>query len=323
MSTPRSPITELDARTLAESLVPSLQKACGERLDEIIWFRTDWQRGGAATATARWRDDAEPAPVVIKLPVGPRELTWTRRLHRDDDPDPVTPRLYASGAELGDYDLAWLVIERFPHGPLGQRWHEDHVGRIATAVARFHLAAAAFPIDQPAAEEPWDQIVADARAKVRSGAVPERSRWTAALKKLSGKLDAIRRAWEARAIGDWLHGDAHLANAMSRHALDHGSVSLIDLAEVRAGHWIEDAIYLERQLWATPDRMSPVRPLKAVADARRALGLPVDADHPRLAAIRRTLLAAAAPRYIRGEGHPRHLEACLTRLEQGVGETLA
>ena len=35
----------------------------------------------------------------------------------------------------------------------------------------------------------------------------------------------------------------------------------------------------------------------------------------RLAMIRRGLLAATAPKFIRSEGHPRHLEACLKWLE--------
>ncbi|MHC5005664.1 MAG: phosphotransferase family protein, partial [Planctomycetota bacterium] len=300
MSTSEEPIVELDSRLLAESLAPTLLQACDQRLEELVWFRTDWQRGGAATATARWtQDDGTTVPVVVKLPVGQRELLWTRRLQREDETDPVVPRLYASGALLGDYDLAWLVIERFEHGPLGLRWHEGHVGRIADAVARFQAVAASFPVDQPPRVEDWDRQVADARTRARTGGLAEQSRWMAALKRLSSRLDEIVTRWRARPIDDWLHGDAHIANAMSRHGLEEGTVSLIDLAEVRAGHWIEDAVYLERQLWATPDRMKPLRPVKAIAEARRRLGLAVDPDYPRLATVRRVLLAATAPRYIK------------------------
>ena len=38
--------------SLASSLEPILRKQTNNRLDNIHWFRTDWQRGGAATAFA-------------------------------------------------------------------------------------------------------------------------------------------------------------------------------------------------------------------------------------------------------------------------------
>ena len=47
----------------------------------------------------------------------------------------------------------------------------------------------------------------------------------------------------------------------------------------------------------------------------------VGADDARLAMIRRVLLAATAPRFLKTEGHPRHLEACLGQLEKTLGES--
>ena len=47
-----------------------LAEACEGRLSTITWFRTDWQRGGAATGTAVFEGNGgAPAPVVVKLPV--------------------------------------------------------------------------------------------------------------------------------------------------------------------------------------------------------------------------------------------------------------
>ena len=103
-------------------------------------------------------------------------------------------------------------------------------------------------------------------------------------------------------------------------AIDHGAVTLIDLAEVHAGHWIEDAVYLERQLWARPERLEVCDPVAEIAAVRAELGLPVEDDWPRLALIRRGLLAATAPDFLRSEGHPRHLHACLEWLERAVRE---
>ena len=305
---------------LAAGLADQLAEACEGRLGAITWFKADWQRGGAATGTARFRlDDAEEVPVVVKLPVVQRERMWTSRLQRDDE-QAVVPKLYAAGETLGGYDLAWIVIEHFPHGPLGLHWHDQHIERIADAVARFYAAASAYPVDEPPKIEAWDDLLRDAQQSVRINDIANSRRWKSAMKTLRGRLTDLVSEWRARPVGDWLHGDLHLANAMSRESLEAGTVYLIDMAEVRAGHWVEDAVYLERQLWARPQRLRAVKPVKAIADARRRRGLTVEEGYPRLAMIRRALLAATAPRFLKTEGHPKHLEACLDWLERAVVE---
>jgi len=308
-----------DPRHLAETLAPVLTDACDGRLSEVRWFRTDWQHGGAATGTARYRvSDAATVGVVVKLPVVHRELLWMRRLQ--DGQDNVVPRLYASGEALGGYDLSWLVIEHFDYGPLGTHWHDDHVARIADAAARFQMAAMAWPVDQPARREPWDDLFKEASRSLRTNAVPRRHQWRAVLKSLRSHLDSLVADWEARDTAQWVHGDLHLANAMSRESMESGPVCLIDLAEVRAGHWVEDAVYLERQLWARPGRLEGHGPVKAIAVARRRRQLPVEDDYPRLAMIRRALLAGTALGFLQSEGDPRYLDACLDWLERAVVE---
>ena len=299
-----------------------LAESCEGRLSTITWYRADWQRGGAATGTAEFQlEGGGTARVMVKLPVVPRELLWVSRLQ--DDPDqrgPVVPRLYASGETLGGYDLAWMVIERVPHGPLGAHWHADHTARIAEAAARFYAGAARFPVDQGPRQEPWEEMVDDARESLRVNDVPRCSQWRAAIKKLRGRLGPIVAEWEARDTDQWLHGDLHLANAMSRDSMESGPVCLIDFGEVRAGHWVEDAIYLERQLWARPQRLKARKPAREIAAARRSLGLTVDEDYPRLAMIRRALMAATAPKFLKSEGDPRHLDACLDWLDRALVE---
>jgi len=311
----------LDQRTLAASLVPSLNEALDDRLSEVTWFKADWQRGGAATGTAALTlDDGTVTPVVLKLPVVERERRWMTRLNAPDEVDPPTPRVFGSGDSIAGYDLAWLVMERFTHGPLGLHWHEDHVKRTAEAAARFHQAAVAFPVDRGPNVEPWDELVAESLESVRVNQLQDDREWIAALKALKPRLNELVTEWRARDVKQWLHGDLHLANAMSRHSSDAGSVTLIDLAEVHAGHWLEDAVYLERQLWARPERLAVAKPVRAVAAARRKRGLPVEEDYPRLAAIRRLLLAASAPKFIKSEGHPAHLAACLEHLARALTE---
>ncbi len=318
----RAGFRQADTSSLAASLAPVLAEACEGRLSPITWFRADWQRGGAATGTAEFQLDAgETARVVVKLPVVPRELLWVNRLQDDEDQrGPVVPRLYASGDALAGYDLAWMVIERVAHGPLGAHWHDDHTARIAEAAARFYAGAARFPVDQAPRRELWEEMVDDARESLRVNEVPRSSQWRAAIKKLRGRLGPIVAEWEARDTDQWLHGDLHLANAMSRDSMESGPVCLIDFGEVRPGHWVEDAIYLERQLWARPQRLKAHKPVKEIAAARRSLGLTVDDDYPRLAMIRRALLAGTAPKYLKSEGDPRHLEACLDWLERALIE---
>ena len=97
--------------SLASSLEPVLKIQTKNRVDNIHWFRTDWQRGGAATGFATWKiNDDETSEVVIKLPVNQKELRWTRKLQELNG---VVPKLYASGEQLNGYDLAWIIIERF------------------------------------------------------------------------------------------------------------------------------------------------------------------------------------------------------------------
>lgn len=341
--TPSAETAHADSRTLAASLAPLVAQACQGRLGQIVWFRTDWQRGGAATGRSTFGlPDGSTTPVVLKFPVVQRELLWTQRLQHngaaeypaesalvtspgDSKTNPHNlaepiPRLYASGNTIGGYDLAWIIIEHLPYGPLGLHWHEDHIPRMCEAAARFHAAADAFPVDQPPKSEPWLDLLHDASESVRLNHITNQQRWSMAIKTLRQRIHRLLEEWDARDVNHWLHGDLHLANTMSRVGLESGPVCLIDLAEVHSGHWIEDAVYLERQLWARPERLNVHKPVKTMATWRKALGLPVEGDYPRLAMIRRALLAGTAPKFIKSEGHPAYMDACLSRLEIALND---
>jgi hypothetical protein len=183
-----------DSRSLAAALEPLLIETAGGggRLGHITWFKTDWQRGGAATGFAEFRDDdGRAVSALVKLPVVRREFLWTQRLqaadsvgasgtvagsaaetnghgtphpsnsssmpssehapagdHSSPDCGRVVPRLLACGEAIGGYDLAWIIIEKFDHGPLGLHWHQDHLMRIADAAARFYAATSSYEVDQ-------------------------------------------------------------------------------------------------------------------------------------------------------------------------------
>ncbi|MEM1423076.1 MAG: hypothetical protein AAGH64_03635, partial [Planctomycetota bacterium] len=100
---------------LGPQLEPALVEACDGRLTDIVWFRTDWPRSGAATAYATVEVDGALRDAVVKVPVGPTELRVTCGLCDTSAP---TPRVAFSGHELGAADLAWVVMERVPGDPL-------------------------------------------------------------------------------------------------------------------------------------------------------------------------------------------------------------
>jgi len=313
-SEPSSAATPHD---LAALLEPTLAEACGGRLGSIAWFRTDWQRGGAATGRATWSDPDGPPQVVAKLPVHPRELRWLRRLQAARSPH--VPRLLAGGEELGGYDLAWVVLEHLPHGPLALAWQPRFIERIARAAAAFAHAASLHPVDPPRAEEPWAPLLERARSKLKDLRPAHPKEWNDALREVERAIPALEPEWNARAPREWVHGDLHPGNAMTRRPLaEDAEVCLIDFAEVHAGHWIEDAVYLERLHWTRPDRIAGHPPVKSIAAARRAIGLSNGSDHARLAAIRRLFMAATAPAFSRSEGGAAYLEVCLGR----IGESL-
>ena len=317
-----TPPRDRDHRSLAATLLPHLCESCENRLHDVVWFKADWQRGGAATGRARWRcDSGQDKEVVVKIPVGPRELVWLHRLQPEpgESDEPVVPLLYASGTTLGGYDLGWIVIERIAHGPLGMRWHKDHSRRLADAAVRFWKSADRFVIkDEQVRTENWAEMVDEARRSVRRNEPDDSTHWLNLLKTLSSGIDRLVERWRDRDTDHWIHGDMHFANAMSRVGMQTGPVTLIDLAEVRPGHWLEDAVLLERQLWASPDRLMTAKPVKAMATERRRVGLPVVDHWDELAHIRRALLAGTAPTFMRSEGHPRFFQACLKQLDRSL-----
>ncbi|MDG2424571.1 MAG: phosphotransferase [Phycisphaerales bacterium] len=308
-------------RQLADMLLPHLDRACGGHLGEVHWFRADWQRGGAATGRSTWQlEDGQTHNVMVKFPIRARELLWMRRLqHPSDNIPPVVPHLYASGSSLESYDLAWIVIEWLPYGPLGKRWHAEHVNRTAKAVTRFHKEADEYPIEAEQARlEDWNALHETAVLSVKRNHIAQEAEWLTLLDRLAEALPEMVKRWRSRETDHWIHGDLHLANALSRDGAERGEVTLIDLAEVRPGHWLEDAVYLERRLWARPERLEQSRPVRAIAQARMDSGMPTEPHFEELADIRRALMAATAPAFMKTEGHPRYLAACCEQLGRAL-----
>ncbi|MEM9881579.1 MAG: hypothetical protein AAF800_01525, partial [Planctomycetota bacterium] len=88
-----------------------------------------------------------------------------------------------------------------------------------------------------------------------------------------------------------------------------------DLAEVRVGHWVEDAVYLEHLFWSRPHRLAGRKLVSMIARQRKAHGLPVGDDWPELARVKRALLAMTTAVRFREVSHA-HADAALAVLER-------
>ncbi len=305
------------AHALGPQLEPALLDACEGKLRDIVWFRTDWQRSGAATAYAKVDVNGQERDAVVKVPVGPGELRFTRGLCETTAP---TPRVAFCGEEIGGWDFCWIVMERLPGDPLAAHIHSEVFQQLATAAASFYKhAAEAWPDIQRRKEWDWSSLLEKAQTKAREHAIVEDQSWRNNLREVSRHLGRIVEAWSARPCDTWCHGDLHPGNLMRRDDEspwgDEGPV-LLDFAETHAGHWSEDAIYMERLFWARPEVLQEAKPVQALRKARKEQGLVSDGDDGAYLDIRRVLIAATAPAFIDRDGHPAYLKAALEVLER-------
>ena len=323
---------ERDTDSLASSLGPLICEVCAPKLASLEWFRATWQRGGAATGRAVWtRPDGRSVDAIVKLPVGPVEHRWTTILggvEEDEWYSPeaeslCTPRVLAAGEMLGGYDLAWLVLERLDGRPLSTGWDKRSLLDLIDAAAMMQARAQrAMPVTGSPRPTDLAALLDKARHAVHIQDIEQDQRWNDSLKRIQKGLDRLVREWEDRPMESWCHGDVHAGNAMRRGDGDDGPCVLIDLALVHPGHWIEDAVYLERQFWGKPELLFGLDVVEAMSKARRRHGLEPGPDHKRVADLRRLLAAACAPAFLPLEGHPAYLHACLEvmgRLSRPLG----
>ncbi len=320
-----------DTHGLAVSLVPVLKELSGDRLGPIEWFRAAWQHSGSETAFSTWRlDDGSTVPVVVKLPVGFNEYRWTKALgtcsvEAWNDPAEcrrATPRLLASGIELGGYDLAWLIIERLPGMPLSTDLSERAVLDLLHAAADFQrVATPVFPLAERPKSPDWERLIEQALETCSDHLLAEWEDWREAVRSVQRALPDLKDRWESRAINCWCHGDLHPGNAMRRafagkDISGRGGCTLIDLSLVHPGHWVEDALYLERLFWGHEERLHEVNPVEELAKFRKDSGLDVDEGFEEVARIRRVLMAACAPAMLEREGNQKYVHAALETLEK-------
>ena len=302
---------------------------CEGRLRDISWFRATWQHGGAATGFSTWScRTGREIDCVVKLPVNHAEYFWTKRLGLADPENwdseaqlaLPTPRVLAAGFELGGYDLAWIVIEKLQGPPLASDPNPTAVWEIFETAAEFHGAAIgvrSVRAEEAPPEPDWCAQIDEAIRAGEDNALEPLDRWRGVLSAAREHAPALAREWSEREINTWCHRDLHGRNAMRRMATGNasGRCVLIDLACVRPGHWVEDALYLARLGWGQEDLLGGGEPVTALARARSVNGLGDAGDEARLADVRRVLMAASSPAFMRTEGDPVYLARALEILE--------
>lgn len=302
---------------MAVALEPALREACDGRLGHVTWFRSAWSSGGSATGSAEWHDDRGRCQAIVKLPVGPVEYRWTTGLGRLDGAPAA--RVLAAGQNAGGSGVAWFVTERVRGEPLATRLDERAVHELIATIADFHSAAASVhAVDERPKPVEWAKHIAEARECVRTHGLSEGQRWNEALKQVERHLDTIASRWEHRPLYVWCHGDVHPGNAIRAVSADGSSARcvLIDLALVHAGHWLEDAVYLERQFWGHAEMLCGVKPVPLLARMRRERGLPADDNYGHLANVRRVLMASLVPLFVDREGNAKYVHAALETIER-------
>jgi len=313
---PGPPQTHSGHRPFGAELAKVLPQTCGGKLKDIHWFRTDWQRGGALTGYAMWQDDdQQDRPVVVKLPVPPAERSWLAHL---DSVGGVAPKLYAHGEAVGDYDFAWVVMERLPYGPLSDSWGGSAFDLMIEAMGRFYAAAEFAPRKSRSSGRDWRAIVERARQSVHRHNLVHEQRWNKALKHAQRNLKDWLTIWDDRPTDQWCHGDMHLANAMTRQPAPQGPALLFDYAMCHQGHWVEDAVYYEHLFWARRERLQGRKLCSMLARQRKKLGLQVHPDWAKWAQVQRVFLAMGTPASLAHDGDPMHVEAALVVLESAV-----
>ncbi len=290
-----------------------LINALNGKLSEIQWFRTDWQRGGAATGYAQFTDDQQKThQVVVKLPVPPIELLWLNRLQKHPN---IAPKIFASGKSIGPYDIAFVIMQRLPHGPINTTWQDQQFPLIIDAVTKFYAAAANYPIAPPRQKTDWRRALDTARQHIKNESLQNPQQWKNALKKAKRNLKDWLSIYSDRPLTDTCHGDLHFGNALSPNPAPQGPAILIDYALVYTGSWIEDAVNLEYLNWSLPKLIKKQNIPKAIAKARRDLNLPVHKDWAKHAQALRYLYAMTAPASLHNFGQSQHLSHALDILE--------
>ena len=169
----------------------------------------------------------------------------------------------------------------------------------------------------------WDRLLGRARDACEVTHIEGEREWIDLIERVRGGLEDLLGIWRSREMDTWCHGDLHPGNVMIRcdeTCPEDRCGVLLDLALVHPGHWVEDALYLERLYWGREDALRGLSPIEALARHRRALGMHADEMDERLADVRRVLMGATSPAFLKQENDRVYLAAALQNVRKILPE---
>jgi len=172
--------------------------------------------------------------VIIKVGTSSRENSWTKKLHKVMSD--LVPKVYASGAKLGNIKVHWMAMEAIPFG-LGDSWKGKEFDLLLDAGIRFYQAST--KINDPTLLETTQETV---------------KKWLqrSLIKRPPGPIDnLLAKVYDHWGLIDEKCGrevafdDFHLANVMTKEPPPNSrSAILIDI-HPRWQPWILDPAYLQ------------------------------------------------------------------------------
>lgn len=205
----------------------------GAYLDLLGVEEQPWSTSGALHLAARWR--ATDTPVLVKLGVNHNQLYWTQQV-ATAAPD-LLPQLFASGAQLGAYPVAWLALEQVADGPLWPGWDGVEFTMLLEAAVRFQQVAATI---EPRVVKTMDAALLRSWLAVGVAAEPPGP--------VATVMERIEQDWawiQATCGLEVCHCDVHMCNALTRTPPPEPTRALlIDCQPIRQP-WAFDAAYAQ------------------------------------------------------------------------------
>ena len=210
-----------------------IERDLGALVEAIACEEQVWRASGGTHMTGTWR--ATGTPVLIKLGIDMNQFYWTRQMVATA-PD-LVPTLYASGDQLGNHPINWIVMERIAVGSLGPEWQGHEFSMVLEAAVRFQQAAR---LIDPHHTRQMDASVLRRELEAGVIAVPP------------GPVDLVMERLER----DWAwvssvcelevcHGDVHMTNALTRTQPPQQSDALLIDCQPIVQPWAFDAAYLQ------------------------------------------------------------------------------
>ncbi len=213
-------------------------------------------------------------PVLLKVGVNAHEIRWTSEVSQRAPH--LCPALFASGTQLADLQIGWMISEVIPYGPLGPLWKGNEFEFLLQAGVEFQLVAR----DISDAHLPHMSRKSLLQHLQHGVSYNPPGPATALLAHFDDDFDwfANNCEWET------CHGDLHLCNGLTRNAPPCGPAVLIDYQPIHQP-WAFDAAYLQLLNSIDPNRAGCKELIPRMAAMRKVNGMATNGDVEKIARL--------------------------------------